>query len=445
MEQTDDVLKPYYKTIRSLLSIREERNILHIFRNENMECVWYNHDNWNGGIDYYHLEIRVSPYDYDNIDKDEVNEKLLAVFNDVINTESIVVSDVNIVPDIAVEEDKEATSYSCNLKIFVTYVDNPYIFDRDVDVPEYPCLSLLANSWDDFGVIASFGLSYCKSHDKRKFIGKLKIIGNVEKDKDGHTRIYKGLEDGKCELDGSMCSLGQGMDYYRHIKEIFGDDYMSILYALRDCAVFPSLVKNYENSVGLYKMCLIRRDEAERVKREAPYLLRDIDLDDKYSFDYLFKPNYADDSVKIHFDFHNEGQIPNRLYAIIGKNGVGKTQFITTLPMSIYKKIGRNFQPHIPIFSKVIAVSNCPFDHFEIPHRTVEFQYVYCGMSIMKNGYKTILSDEDIKDKLHENLKEIKRCERLIPLQSILSPLFSEEELDEIIKGHLHSSVDKET
>lgn len=44
-----------------------------------------------------------------------------------------------------------------------------------------------------------------------------------------------------------------------------------------------------------------------------------MDLEDRYSFDYLFKPNYADEPVKIHFNFRNGGQIPNRLYAIIGK------------------------------------------------------------------------------------------------------------------------------
>lgn len=39
MEQTDDVLKPYYKTIRSLLNLRNEKDILHIFREENMVSV----------------------------------------------------------------------------------------------------------------------------------------------------------------------------------------------------------------------------------------------------------------------------------------------------------------------------------------------------------------------------------------------------------------------
>ena len=75
MEQAEDVLKPYYKTIRSLLNLRNEKDILHIFREENMECVWYSHDNWNGGIDYYHLQINVSPFLYDKINQEDVQKK----------------------------------------------------------------------------------------------------------------------------------------------------------------------------------------------------------------------------------------------------------------------------------------------------------------------------------------------------------------------------------
>lgn len=434
MEQLSDDLKCFYPTVRALLKARHEKEILHIFKEENMMGECYNHDNWCGGRDYYHLEIRVSPYEFDGIDKKHVSTTLLDIFKDVIDTESIVISDVIIIPDVAVSKDtEENVSYPNGLKIFVTYVDSPYVFDRTVKVAEYPCLSLLANRWDDYGVNASFGLSYYDEHGKRQFIGKLKIIGNVKKAENEHFWIYKSIEEGKCEIGNDMCSLGQDMDYYSNLKEVFGNQYINVLYALRDCSVFPLFAKDFENSIGLYKRCLIRSDEAERTKREAPYLLKDIDLNDKYSFDYFFTPNYADHPTLIHFDFHNEGRIPNRLYAIIGKNGVGKTQFITTLPMNIYKKAKDFFQPQVPIFSKVIAVSNCPFDHFEIPHQTVEFQYVYCGMSVLRNGYKTILADEDIKDKLHENLIEIKSCNRLGHLQNILSPLFSEEELDDII------------
>ena len=185
MEQTDNVLKPYYKTIRSLLKVRNEKDILHIFREENMECVWYNHDNWDGGIDYYQLQINVSPFLYDKLNKEEVRKKLLELFDQVISTEAIVIDVVNIVPDVSVDTRMEETvNYTNNIKIFITHIDSPYVFNEDVKVSEFPCLSLLSNTWDDYGTEASFCLSYYDALGKRKFIGKLKIIGDVLKDKD---------------------------------------------------------------------------------------------------------------------------------------------------------------------------------------------------------------------------------------------------------------------
>lgn len=102
MEQNEDVLKPYYKTIRALLQARHEKDILRIFRDENMEGVWYNHDNWNGGIDFYQLQINVSPFIYDNINQDDVRTKLLDLFKQVIPIENIVVDGINIIPDVSV-------------------------------------------------------------------------------------------------------------------------------------------------------------------------------------------------------------------------------------------------------------------------------------------------------------------------------------------------------
>ena len=119
MEQKDD-LKPYYKTMRVLLQARQEKDILRIFRDENMEGIWYNHDNWNGGIDFYQLQINVSPFVYDKINQDEVRTKLLDLFKQVIHTESIVVDGVNIIPEVSVGfETEDDVTYSNDLKIYV--------------------------------------------------------------------------------------------------------------------------------------------------------------------------------------------------------------------------------------------------------------------------------------------------------------------------------------
>lgn len=235
MEQNEDVLKPYYKTIRALLQARHEKDILRIFRDENMEGVWYNHDNWNGGIDFYQLQINVSPFIYDNINQDDVRTKLLDLFKQVIPIENIVVDGINIIPDVSVGfEAEDNATYSNDLKIFVAFVDNPYIYDKDVAIQEFPCLVLLANDWDDYDMVASFGLSYYDSQGIRHFIGKVKIIGDVPANKFGRRYVYKSIESGLFYAGAGKCSLGQAMDYYRQIKNIFGDKYLDVLYALRD-------------------------------------------------------------------------------------------------------------------------------------------------------------------------------------------------------------------
>lgn len=68
--------------------------------------------------------------------------------------------------------------------------------------------------------------------------------------------FIKSLVDGKYEIEEGMCSLGQNMDYYRHLKEVFGDEYRHVLYALRDCSVFPYFAKHSRTVLGYTKNVL---------------------------------------------------------------------------------------------------------------------------------------------------------------------------------------------
>src|SRR5690606_19760535 len=84
--------------------------------------------------------------------------------------------------------------------------------------------------------------------------------------------------------------------------------------------------------------------------------------------------------IKVSFDFNNTGELPNRIYAVIGKNGTGKTQLMTGLPNSFSKNDPEDFFQHIPSFSKIIAVSYSVFDSYPIPRKNATFNYVYCGL-----------------------------------------------------------------
>jgi len=70
---------------------------------------------------------------------------------------------------------------------------------------------------------------------------------------------------------------------------------------------------------------------------------------------------------------------------LIGKNGTGKTQFLSNLSLDIsgQKKTKENigqFSPQRPPFNKIIAISYSVFDKFVRPTKNKSFSYKYCGL-----------------------------------------------------------------
>ena len=88
------------------------------------------------------------------------------------------------------------------------------------------------------------------------------------------------------------------------------------------------------------------------------------------------------------------------------KNGTGKTQLVTKLPLDISKKNNDNFIPRPPLFSKVIAVSYSIFDNFEIPKKTSTFNYVYCGLHTINEGKREVLTPRQQVLRFHNTWKK---------------------------------------
>lgn len=173
----------------------------------------------------------------------------------------------------------------------------------------------------------------------------------------------------------------------------------------------------------------------ERLLRQEKYIIEGQNIKSRYQFSYKFTPKYAkEDIVLIDFKFDKEDILANRVYAIIGENGVGKTQFITTLPLDIANKKKELFAPHIPIFSKIIAVSNSYYDNFSIPKPTASFNYVYCGLSKLVKGEKETLSPTAMKQRLHKACKEIQKKDRVLSLKRILDNILNEDILNELFE-----------
>jgi hypothetical protein len=297
---------------------------------------------------------------------------------------------------------------------------------------KFPSFVLVFNDgWNDYNTKSLFDLFYYSEVGSVTRIGEIKIISNTDS-----INIEDDLDDEFTELDLSFCSLGQTIGFYQALKATIGKDYESVLYALRDAALFPDNHDRFEKN-NKFINSLIRFDVAEQVLRTARYISYGYDLQNIYTFSYSFLPSYSQDPIQVEFEFSKKGVSGNRIYAIIGKNGTGKTQLITSLPLDISRKKEDRFVPRAPFFSKVIAVSYSIFDQFEIPKKSTSFNYVYCGLK--KSGEEQF-TERGLALRFYSSWRKIQSQGRLESWKRVLSNFIGLNEIDSfIVPGNISS------
>jgi len=233
-------------------------------------------------------------------------------------------------------------------------------------------------------------------------------------------------------LGKEYCSLGQTIEYYKSIKSFFGNHYLSILKAFNDVAFFPQISESFENSYD-FKNSLIRFDGQEQLMRQARYIIDNYDLSNLYSFEYIYKPSYSNDidALKIPFNFNDNSILPDRIYALIGENGVGKTQLVSKLPIDLANHVLDTFTPRIPLFSKVIAVSYSVFDDFKIPESSSKINYVYCGLRQERNDEKYTLTKGDLKERFFNSINKVQKSKRFDSWCEIVENFFPNNIVDQ--------------
>lgn len=291
---------------------------------------------------------------------------------------------------------------------------------------EFPSFVLVYNNgWDDYDVKSSFNLFFHKTNTEVSHLGGVKIMIADQ------SNIVDALSDNFTMLTTNYCSIGQTLSYYQNMLSIMGSEYESVLFALKDAAIFPKIQEDFEDT-SIFKNSLIRDDEAERTLRTVKFSMKGRDLVNLYQFSYMFQPNFADTPVQIDLDFNNRNKnLPDRIFAFIGKNGTGKTQLVTSLPLDIANKVTTKFLPDVPIFSKVIAVSYSAFDHFSVPESSAAFNYVYCGLRNSSSG-NNLMSELELTIRFEKTVKDISSKERINRWRSILSNFLHEETIEEL-------------
>lgn len=367
------------------------------------------------------------------VDEDEIL-KFVLLINDVLEKENLQLSTTDYnehgLPIYTVGEINESDPFPIDIKrnsIPFHVISDPQKFsnwwESDIKPKIFPSFLLVLNhGWNDYGLKTQFWPYYYDDQGVEHQLANLKII--TKENSTGEV-----IPETFTQLDKEFCSLGQSIDYYEQLKSLLGSEFLGVLYALRDAAFFPEIQEEFERDSN-FKNSLIRYDEPERVLREAKHSISGSDLENLYSFEYRFKPKFSSDLIDIGFNFGETDDLPNRVYALIGKNGTGKTQLMTSLPVNIAEKKEDYFIPKIPLFSKVIAVSYSIFDTFEIPKKTATFNYIYCGL---RNDKGEILTEKGLLLRFHNTWKKIVEMERTRQWRSVLINFIDEEMVDEFI------------
>ncbi len=327
--------------------------------------------------------------------------------------------------------------------------NSSYSTNHDLPSSGAVLLMVFDMGWDDFGVATKATLYYYDEYIRCHKIGDVKILYKDETTEEmGSTDIYSTKnyikESTFKAFNANFCSLGQELKYYSNLQKLFktNDEWLSILLALRDTAYFSSIYEKFSNTPQWHS--LVREQAAQDILQTARPMLHGVDLESMYDFSYRFIPPYSEDEeISINFKFDNpiskidlgyEGKTVNsllsrRIYGIIGKNGVGKTHFLTTIPKDIATGHLTSFSGQIPLFRKVITVSNSYYDHFDIPEPSLNFNYVYCGhLKLDESGKRILKTRSEFFSEIVQNGKKISsllKCKQLKKaLQDILPSEF---------------------
>lgn len=255
---------------------------------------------------------------------------------------------------------------------------------RDYALPpgaELPCIVYRVDNWDDYSFKTLFHLCLFKKDGSKEVLGDVKILQTSNQS----TKI----PDSFSSLAPELFSLGQDLNYYENMRAHLPKTHRKVLDALNDVVVKPQLLEEIETSSG-FRNSLIRFNEAKLALRDGLATLEERPLGKGYKFVYSGAIPGAEAGVSMDVDLQPDDPVPGRIFAIIGRNGVGKTQFLaklardlaTTKRVSIetVSQVESAFEPARPLFSRVIALSFSAFDKFQRPEPEKYFSYIYCGV-----------------------------------------------------------------
>ena len=399
--------------------------IQHLVNNDDWDLTYTFERRFNllaGDIKYFikFVEVCVSPFVRSS--SDEIMQYVKEI-NPLLNRDNCELAIEDYIDERPHFLIKSGTGFSferkdINSNRFTIYVDK--LEDNK------PCFFLESIIWDDYGHKTSFKLHYIDQDGKNLSVGKVKIC------KKNENKTLDVIPISFLSLDSNYCSLGQDTSYYSNLKIILGEDAMAFLYAMRDAAAFSRISDDFENDSG-FRHSLLRDNSADIALNLGRYVLAGFDPDERVNFTYNTQLAYAPDfNFNIKFDFGriNQEDNFNRVIAIIGENGAGKTSLLSNLAKSIANQQKDCFLPHYPMFTKVVAASYSIFDKFyDIDARAFNFEY--CGMHNNEGG---LMDLEQLKARHKRNAETINALNRGLCLKKFLDNILPNDMLESLFE-----------
>lgn len=331
-------------------------------------------------------------------------EKLIAEAFDtaVRGINSIRIGNVTIRPIVRVDEKTQERHYLTTPLHFEVQTKQGQRADylASVQPPKrYPCFILVFNwDWADYEYHTWFCLFYFASEADRRMIGELKLM-NSEQD----NTMDALPEEFDEPLNDSFCSLGIKTDYYIGLRQELKNEQLikEVQHYLCDCTFEPFIYDKHRGE-RIFNVSLMRDLSAMDAFQEGQSLAMGIEPDEMYSFVYTYHPKY---DASLYADW--KVNIPYkplrfmRTFGIIGINGVGKTQILSSLITDLLAQKVDNFKS-LPHFKNIIVICSTPFDSYpEETQDTREIMYRLCCLEQDKT-----LTLDGIKQNLNRIMKQ---------------------------------------
>jgi predicted ATPase len=181
-------------------------------------------------------------------------------------------------------------------------------------------------------------------------------------------------------LGDNYCSLGQSYSYYETLTDQGLEIARGVLTALRDIVLNGEILSQFGHEPGL-QTSLLRFDSAGSALRAAPVLFAPNTIRQTPPSQVVFHTSVGGSDFEFPLSFGDREDIPNRINAVIGYNGTGKTRLLGNLAMvasadqmerqelKFIQQYGRlsDETDSPPRYGAIITISYSAFDTFPLP------------------------------------------------------------------------------